>query len=80
MKSKTERSDSPSFPLTYSLVYVKNQGLQVTRKQQRVESAQNHLKGSSDVRAFSRPELTFVRLGGWDCIKLHFIKKILRNY
>lgn len=27
------------------------------RKQQRVESAQNHLKGSSDMRAFSRPEL-----------------------
>lgn len=52
----------------------------MTRKQQRVESAQNHLKGSSDVRAFSRPELTIVRLGGWDCIKLHFIKKILRNY
>lgn len=79
MKSKTERSDSPSFPLTPSLVYVKKQGLKVTRKQ-RVESALNHLKGSSDVRAFSRPELTFVRLGGWDCIKLHFIKKILRNY
>lgn len=50
------------------------------RKQQRVESAQNHLGGSSDMRAFRRPELTFVRLGGWDCIRLHFIKKILRNY